>query len=52
MKEESTITFRLTSKQKLMIKHLVGEGKYVNISSFVRQAIRNMLSIEGWEVEP
>lgn len=40
------VTIRITKKQKESIDLLVSQGKYKDLSSFVRQAIDNQLGIE------
>lgn len=44
---DNRITVRLTSFERETIELLVREGKYVSITSFVRQAINAMLRVEG-----
>ncbi len=41
-----SITIRLTTYEKSTIKHLVTQGKYKNLSAFVRQSIKTL-----WDVE-
>ena len=41
------ITVRLTKPEKAMMNFLVSQGKYKDISSFVRQAVRALLQIEN-----
>lgn len=40
------LTIRLTGRDKSSIKLLVKQGKYINMSDFVRQSIRAMLNVE------
>jgi len=44
--DSEPISIRITKKQKESIDLLVSQGKYKDLSSFVRQAIDSMLGIE------
>ena len=44
--DSETLSIRITKKQKESIDLLVSQGKYKDLSSFVRQAIDGHLGIE------
>jgi len=44
--ESAALTIRLTKENKESIRFLVSQGKYKDLTDFVRQAIKNQLGIE------
>ena len=44
--DSEQLSIRIRKKQKQAIQDLVNQGKYKDLSSFVRQAIDNQLGIE------
>ena len=44
--DSAALTIRITKKNKESIKFLVSQGKYKDLTDFVRQAIKNQLGIE------
>ena len=44
--DSETLSIRITKKQKERIQNLVNQGKYKDLSDFVREAIDGHLGIE------